>query len=305
MIAKKLLARPSLTLGVTIVLIYVIVALAAPLIAPPEGDSPYIIPKDGFSPTPRPPSDNHPLGTLQSQYDVFYGLIWGTRAALRIGLSITFGRVLIGVLLGLASGYYGGLVDATLMRLTDAFLAFPVMAAAMVMLVVFGRILETTYSGGQVLMTDRVERVLIIALMVFGWMPYARVIRGNVLRQREEEYIQAARSTGVRGPRVMLRHLLPNATQGLFVLAASDVGAMVVLVAAFNYLGFGASTQGDLAADWGQMLSVSRNWIIGSPANAFQYWYTYLPVSGAVVLFSLGWNLVGDGLRDVLDPRLR
>lgn len=303
---RRLLSRPSLFVGLLAILAFALVALAAPIIAPPQSDDPYVIPRDGFSPIPAPPRPGHPLGTLEGQSDIWYGLVWGTRVAFRVGLTITIGRALIGVLLGLIAGYYGRWVDATLMRITDAFLAFPLMAAAMVMLVIFGDILNTLPSGGRLLMSNRIEFVLIIALILFGWMPYARLIRGNMLAEREKEYIQAARSIGVKNRRMIFRHLLPNVTQGLFVLLAADVGAMVVFVAAFSFMGFGATTQSELKADWGQMLSLARNWIIGgSPGNPFEFWYTYIPVSAAIVLFSIGWNLIGDGLRDVLDPRLR
>jgi peptide/nickel transport system permease protein len=289
MVAKKIFARPALIAGVLIVLAFLVVAVAAPVIAPPQGESPYLVPKDGRSPIPKPPSPAHPLGTMEGQGDVFYGLIWGTRAAFRLGLLITLGRVLIGVPLGLVSGYYGRLVDATIMRMTDAFMSFPIMAVAMVMLAVI----------------DRTEQIVVVTLILFGWMSYARLIRGNVLSEREKEYVQAAISTGANGRRIILRHLLPNSTHGLFVLVASDVGAMVVLVSVFNFMGLIGPPIGQVAADWGHMLSFSRNWIIGSPANAFAYWHTYIPASAAIVLFSIGWNLIGDGLRDVFDPYLR
>jgi peptide/nickel transport system permease protein len=303
---RRVRVRASLALGILLVLAFAAVALAAPLLAPPQNEDPYVIPRDGFSTVPKPPRPGHPLGTLEGQSDIFYGLVWGTRIAFRLGLIITVGRALIGVLLGLISGYYGGLTDATLMRFTDAFLAFPLMAAAMVMLVIFGDILNALPSGGRLLMSSRIEMVLIVSLILFGWMAYARLIRGNVLAEREKEYVQAAHAVGAKNGRIMLRHLLPNVTHGLFVLLASDVGAMVVFVAAFSFMGFGATSQSELRADWGQMLSLARNWIIGgSPGNPFEFWYTYVPVSAAIVLFSIGWNLVGDGLRDALDPRLR
>ncbi len=149
--------------------------------------------------------------------------------------------------------------------------------------------------------------MLVFCLIAFGWMQYARLVRGNVLVEREKEYIQAALSVGVRAPRLIFRHLLPNIPQGLLVLIASDIGAMVVLAAVFTFLvgvdGMSAAISG--GADWGRMLSASRNWVITARSSPFKYWYTYLPPSAALVLFSIGWNLVGDGLRDVLDPRLR
>jgi len=305
MLTKKILAQPSLTVGLLLVLVFALVALAAPLIISHDGRSPYTLPKDGFGPQPLPPRPGYPLGTLEGGGDVFYGLIWGTRAAFRIGLIITAGRMIAGILLGLIAGYYGGAIDATLMRITDAFLSFPIMAGALVLIVLFGGVLYAVSAGGQPEIFNRVERVIIISLILFGWMPYARLIRGNILVEREREYMQAARASGVRNSRIMFRHLLPNVTNGLFVLIASDVGAMVVMVAAFNFIGFGVPSKGELQADWGQMLSVARNWIIGTPSNAFEYWYTYLPVSAAIVLFSIGWSLVGDGLRNALDPRAR
>lgn len=291
MIVKKILARPSLVAGIVIVLAFLIVALAAPVIAPPEGDSPYLIPRDGVGPIPRPPSPTHPLGTLEDQYDVFYGLIWGIRAAFRVGLIVTLSRVAIGVLLGLLSGYYGGLVDAVAMRTADAFMSFPIISPVMVGLLVLP-------------FTD--EQTLVLVLVLFGWMSYARLMRGNVLSAREMEYVEAARATGAQSRRIIFRHLLPNSTHGLFVLVASDIGAVVVLVTAFTFIRLVGNYVGRLmSADWGQMLSQSRNWIIGTPANAFEYWYTYIPVSLAIVLFAIGWNLIGDGLRDVLDPRMQ
>jgi len=119
------------------------------------------------------------LGTTERQYDVLYGLVWGTRVAFTIGLSATLGRMLIGVLLGLISGYYGGLLDATIMRVTDAFMAFPIVPATLLMLTFFGPTL-----GG---MTGGVERIVVLALVLFGWMQYARVVRGNVLAEREKK----------------------------------------------------------------------------------------------------------------------
>ena len=304
-VLHTILAHPGLAIGIALVLTFVIVALAAPLIAPPQGDDPYKIPKDGLSPMPSPPSPGHPLGTMAYQYDVFYGLVWGTRVALRIGVIVTLGRMLIGVLLGLLSGYYGGLIDGLLMRLTDAFMAFPLVAAAMVVLALYGGALRGITGMSSPTQAQTVEQGLTLSLIMFGWMQYARLIRGNVLAERNKEYIGAATAAGVPPRRIVVRHLLPNVTQGLFVLAASDIGAVVVLVAMFSFIGLTTNTGGvDPAADWGEMLSVSRNWVIVAGRNAFKYWFTYIPPSLAVVLFSMGWNLIGDGLRDILDPRL-
>jgi peptide/nickel transport system permease protein len=303
---RSLFSRPSLALGSLIVLAFVVVAAAAPLLAAPvDEDNAYLIPKDGFGAIPEPPSREHLLGKLPQQYDIFYGLVWGTRTALKLGLFVALGRLLVGGLVGLVSGHYGTVVDAVIMRITDAFLAFPIVAAVMVTVALFARDLQTTPGGGLFLVPSREEQVIILTLVLFGWMAYARVVRGNVLAEREKEYMQAATALGAPRRRVMFRHLLPNVTQGLFVLVASDIGAVVVLLATLTFIGLIPPPYGQMEADWGQMLVASRDWIIGSPANAFEHWYTYIPVSMAVVLFSVGWNLIGDGLREVLDPRVR
>lgn len=296
---------PSLVIGILLVSILALVALAAPLIAPtPEGESSGIIPHYGRSPLPTPPSAEYPLGLLPNQYDVLYGLVWGARRAFAAGLLVTAARLLLGVALGLLSGYAGGWLDSLLMRITDGFLSFPIMAAAMVMVSLYGVELFIFPDGISRLMPAREESIVVAALVIFGWMSYARLVRGNVLAEREKEYIQAARAVGLRPLRIALRHMLPNASEGLFVLAASDIGAVVVLLATFAFLGFFTSPFGFMEADWGQMLSAARNWVINS-GGALKYWYTFLPVSAAIILFSLGWNLIGDSLRDTLDPYLR
>jgi peptide/nickel transport system permease protein len=306
MIARRILAHPSMLAGLLVILAFAVIALAAPLLLPPtDTDSPYQIPRFGYSPQPAPPDAEHPLGLLPKQYDILYGLVWGTRIAFQVGLGVTLARLAIGALIGLVSGYLGRWIDALIMRIIDAFLSFPIVAAAMVMVSLYGRELIVGLSGRAYLMPHGEEKVIMVTLIAFGWMSYARLVRGNVLAEREKEYIQAARAGGVGHVRLILRHLWPNVRQGLFVLAASDVGAVVILVATFAFIGLVTPPFQHMEADWGQMLTAARDWIVGAPNDAFIYWYTYLPVSAAIVLFSIGWNLIGDGLRDLLDPRLR
>jgi peptide/nickel transport system permease protein len=295
----------GLALGLFIVAYFAIVALAAPIISPPQSEFPYEIPRYGFSQMPVPPSCEHPLGLTAGEYDIFYGLVWGTRLAFRVGLTVTLGRALIGIFVGLVAGFSGGFIDSLGMRLTDAFLAFPMMAAAVVILTLFGNIPRESFSYYDISMAvmNRREQLLIITLIVFGWMQYARLMRGNVLIEKNQEYVRAAVSVGASRFKILFRHILPNATQGLFVLLASDIGAVVILFAAFNFIGVVDAPMGvTVVADWGQLLKVSRDWIIGMPSNAFLYWYVYVPPSLCIILFSVGWNLVGDGLRDFLDP---
>jgi len=136
-----------------------------------------------------------------------------------------------------------------------------------------------------------------LAIIAFGWMTYARVIRGNILALRELDYVQAARVIGVKDSRIMFRHLLPNAVFPVLVLASMDIGAYVLTFAALSFLGLGAQRG---YADWGQMISFARNWI---PSLSTYWWIVVFP-GLAIVLFVLAWNLVGDVLRDILDPRL-
>jgi peptide/nickel transport system permease protein len=298
--------RPSLIAGSLIILIFAVAAIAAPVIAPPEGEfNPMFVPRRGTNPIPSPPSREFPLGLLPFQYDALYALVWGARAAFWVGVSVPLGRALLGVPLGVVAGYYRGKTDSGLMRLTDAFMAFPMIAALVVMISLFGferYFFEVTWyamgPSGQ-------ERVMILTLILFGWMPYTRLIRGNVLAEREKTYVEAARSTGSPGRRIIFRHIFPNSTHGLIALITSDIGATLVLVASFTFIGLINTGSTALEADWGQVLSISRDWIIGSPGQAFKYWYTYMPPSIAIVLFSIGWSLIGDGLRDAFDPRMR
>lgn len=294
MTVKRILSNSELMLGILIVLAFAAVAVAAPTIAPPEGEDPYVMPKDGYTVAPKPPSADHPLGTMEDQYDMLYGLIWGTRVAFRVGVLITLGRALIGVFVGVMSGYYGGRIDAIIMRITDAFLAFPIVAAVLLLLTV-----SLDYWG---IRLGEGDRAIVSALVLFGWMQYARLVRGNVLAERAKEYVEAAISIGGRDRRIIFRHVLPNSTQGLFVLMASDVGAMVVTIAALTFIGISGEQP---TADWGEILKSSRNWVIGAPTNAFEYWYSYIPPIIAIVLFSIGWSLIGDGLRQATDPRRR
>jgi peptide/nickel transport system permease protein len=306
MTLRDILTRPALLVGSLIVLAFMAAALLAPLIAPPvDTNAPQYIPRFGISPIPKPPGPGHPLGLLSGQYDVFYGLIWGSRIALGLGMIIALGRALVGVTIGLVAGTYGGLLDAILMRIADAFMAFPMVAAIVVMLALFGFASEHWASDWSILHLSRQNQILILAMVMFGWVPYARLIRGNVLAERERIYIKAARSIGVPRWRLIWRHLFPNSTYGLIALITSDIGAAIVLVTAFTFIGIFIEEHGAMQAEWGLMLSSSRDWIVGVPSEAFRYWYTYMPVSLAIVLFSTGWSLVGDGLRDALDPRTR
>ncbi|MFP3880489.1 MAG: ABC transporter permease, partial [Dehalococcoidia bacterium] len=283
--ARQLLRNPLSLMGIIIIGIFAVVAVFAPLIAPPpEGHwNPYIIPRDGYSATPQPPSDEHLFGTTEGQYDIFYGVVWGTRTAFHVGLVVIGIVVAIGIVLGSLAGYFGGVVDEIIMRITDIFLAFPALILAMAIVSAIGPSV----------------RSVMIALTVVSWPSYARLIRGDILQVREEDYIEASRGLGASSGRVIIRHALPNAIYPTLVMASLDIGAIVLAAAALSFLGLGAP---EGYADWGQLTSFARNWIVGPPGDSLKYWYAVTIPGLFILFFVLGWNLLGDAFRDILDP---
>ena len=284
---KKLIKNPLAVFGFCFIAFFIIIAIIAPRIAPPEYSyNPYRIPRYGYSSEPRPPSSEHIFGTTQGQYDIFYGVVWGTRTAFRVALITTSSITFIGLLLGIIGGYYGGILDDLVMRVVDVALSLPRLIGAIIITTILGKGLYEA----------------IIALIAFGWMPYVRVIRGEVLSLKESQYVEAARAVGSSNIKIMFKHILPNVLYPVLVLSSMDMGSMVLWVSILSFLGLGPQVG---YADWGQLISFSRNWIIGSPGSAFEYWYTVIFPVLSITLFVLSWGLVGDALRDVLDPKLR
>ncbi len=229
--------------------------------------------------------DYHPFGMIDGR-DIFYGVVWGTRTAFRIGLIVTIFSTIIGLVIGSISGYYGGWVDETLMRITDVFLSIPFLVAAIVL---------TTFLG------SGLNKVM-IAMIIFGWMGTARLIRGNILQVKEEQFILAAKALGVKDFFIIIKHVLPNTIFPVVIQASMRMGSLVITAAALSFLGLGAPTG---YADWGALLNYSRDWILGAQGEAFKYWFALFYPGLAMVLFVLAWNLLGDALRDTFDPRLR
>jgi peptide/nickel transport system permease protein len=284
---KQLVKNPLSLAGIIILLIFTFIAIFAPLIAPtPEGQAdPYKIPRDGYFATPQPPDEEHIFGTTEGQYDIFYGVIWGTRSAFHVGLVVIGIVLVVGIILGSLAGYFGGVIDEIIMRITDIFLAFPTLILAMALVAAIGPSL----------------RSVIIALTVVSWPSYARLIRGDILQVREEDYIEASRGIGASNSRVILRHALPNAIYPTLVMASLDIGAVVLGAAALSFLGLGAP---EGYADWGQLTSFARNWVVGPSGDPLKYWYAVTIPGLFILFFVLGWNLLGDAFRDILDPRL-
>jgi peptide/nickel transport system permease protein len=307
-ILKGLLKTPASIIGFILIGIFIFVAVFAPLIAPPVNDDPFKIPRDGFSGQPRPPGTEwklnvpevpfwykpltgkdewvHLMGTAQGQYDIFYSVIWGSRTAFRTGLIVVLATVMIGIILGSVSAYYGKWVDQLIMRIVDVFMTVPYIMMALIMAAV---------------LTPVIGRSLVpalLAMITFGWMGYARIIRSDILSVKQRDFILAARVCGVKDGRILFKHILPNAIFPTLVLASLGIGDVVLAFAALSFLGIGTPMG---YADWGQVLSFARNWI----TNLADYWYIVVYPGLTLVFFVMGWNLVGDALRDVLDPKMR
>jgi peptide/nickel transport system permease protein len=283
---RSLLHNPVSVAGTALVIFFIVIGIFAPVLAPPQFPSqPYLIPRSGFQAEPQAPSPAHPMGTTQGQYDIYYGVIWGTRTAFKIGLIVTFLTVLIGGSIGAISGFLGGWVDESAQRIVEIILAFPFLLAALTLATILGPKLRNGLLTGM------------IALIAFGWAGYARLIRGDVLAVKEREYVLAARALGGSKARVLLTHVVPNAMYSLLVVASLDIGTNVLTFAALSFLGLGA---GEGYADWGQLLSYARNWI----PTLDQHWYIVVYPGLALLLFVLAWNLIGDAFRDALDPKM-
>lgn len=283
----KLLKNPLGLTGFILIVFFIVVAILAPILAPPKWPhEPYRIPRAGYRAEPMPPSPEHPFGTAEGQFDIYYGVVWGTRTAWYVSLIVVGASAVLGIALGAVGAFFGGWLDEVIMRITDIFYAFPFLVAAMTLTAILGQGITNA----------------MIALIAFGWMGYARLIRGEVLRLREMDYVQAARAGGASSLRIITRHIMPNAIWPAFVNATMAMGSIVITFASLSFLGVGVPSG---YADWGQLISYARNWIIGLQGNPLAYWYTFVYPGAAITLFCLAWNLFGDALRDILDPRLR
>ena len=283
---RRFRSTPLSVVGAGIVLFFIVLALLAPLLAHPTERNPYMIPHSGYASDPRPPGPGHPFGTTEEQFDLFYGVVWGARTAFLVALSVVASAVAIALVLGSVSGFYGGPADEAVMRVTDIFLAFPGLILTVVIVAVLGQSVRNA----------------VIAIAVVEWPTYTRLLRGEFLRVRDMEYVQAARALGSGDLRVIARHVIPNTVYPLLILASLNMGSIVITFAALSFLGLGAPPG---YADWGQLISLSHNWIAGTAGDPFTYWYTLIVPGLAIFLFVLGWNLLGDAFRDVFDPRLQ
>jgi len=260
--------------GALVVLAAIVVAVAAPALAPGDPIKNSLLDRL----TPPTWGGEHPLGTDTLGRDVASRLLHGARVSLLVGFSAVLLAGVSGVVLGLVSGWYRGWLDDVLMRLGDVQLAFPVLVLAVAVLAVLGASVVN----------------LILVLGVTGWITYARIVRGEVLTLRERDFVAAARALGADDAWILRRHLLPNVLPPITVVATFSVARTIIAEASLSFLGLGIPAP---APSWGAMLDEGRNYITTG-------WWLALFPGLAILLLVLGINLVGDWLRDVLDPRL-
>jgi peptide/nickel transport system permease protein len=270
---KRFFRNKLAVLGLAMVAVVFLVALLSPVVAPYD---PY---EQNLANTTQPPSAAHWFGTDDLGRDQLSRVMYGSRIAVVVGLTSILMALALGIVLGSIAGYRGGKADSVVMRVADAFFAFPVLIGAILI----------------ILVTGRGVLPVILALAIFTWTIPARLLRSSILSVREAEYVEAARSLGASSWRIVTRHVLPNSLAPVLVYAMVSVGTAIVAETSLSFLGAGVKPN---VPDWGNMIAAGR---------AFFGYQDYLWVfpSLAVVFTVLGFVFVGDGLRDALDPRLR
>jgi peptide/nickel transport system permease protein len=270
---NRLLKNFAFTTGLLLTVALLIVAIAAPLLSPFDPDA------QDTARRLEAPSHGHLLGLDDLGRDVLSRIIWGARVSLRVGFSVVILASIIGITLGSMAGYFGGWMDTVIMRITDILLAFPGILLAIAMVAVLGPSLNN----------------VVLALVVIGWVGYARLVRGQVLKVREMEYVIAAKAMGARSPRVILRHVLPNVMNPMIVMATLGLAGTILSEAALSFLGLGVQPP---TPSWGAMLTSGRRYL--GLANHLAIWPGI-----AIMLAVMGLNFLGDGLIDALDPKYR
>jgi peptide/nickel transport system permease protein len=285
---KLILRNPLAVTGLLILIAILAMALMAPVLAPPVYQDEYQMPKDYEPPKP-PGADGHPLGTGKWGSDIYYGIVWGARLSILVAVYVVFCAAIIGILIGALSGYVGGWFDEIVMRITDIFLSIPGLILSMAIVAVLSRNLEN----------------IMLSLIIVWWPPYARLVRGQVLSVKESTYVEAARAVGVKKSRILFRHIIPNSMAPMIVSITMDLGAVVLVAAALSYIGFGVPPG---TAEWGKMVSDGQEYFMSLvPYNGelINPWWMVTFPGLAILLFVMGFALLGDALRDIMDPRAR
>jgi peptide/nickel transport system permease protein len=267
---------PLSVIGFCFVLVFLVIALIGPWIITYPGDIKGSIHMDQKL---RPPSPTHPFGTDEVGRDIYSRVIIGTGLSLQIGLIIIFVAMGIGVPLGIIAGYFGGWVNEFIMRITDIFLSIPGLLLALAIVGALGPGIKNA----------------MLALSIVWWPGYVRLVQGKTLSLREESFVEAAKSIGASKLRIVFNHILPNCTSPIIVKASMDMGMAILFAANLGFIGVGAQPP---IPEWGAMISTGRNYL---PDH---WWMATFP-GLAILITVLGFNLLGDGLRDVLDPQSR
>jgi peptide/nickel transport system permease protein len=263
--------NPLAMVGLAIVVLLLLVAAFAPWLAPQSPiaqDLPHRL---------LPPSGEHWLGTDELGRDIYARVVYGSRLTLLIVVLVAVTAAPVGLAIGTVSGYIGGWLDAVLMRITDIFLAFPKLILALAFVAALGPGIENA----------------IIAIAITSWPPYARIARAETLTIRNADFISAVRIQGASRSRIVFRHIVPMCTSSVVVRVTLDMAGIILTAAGLGFLGLGARPP---APEWGAMISSGRSFILD------QWWVATMP-GIAIFVVSLGFNLLGDGLRDVLDPK--
>ncbi len=270
-LVRYLVFNPLNLFGLLVVLFVILLAIVGPYITPYSPTVPDYTAMLGA------PTGTHIFGTDQIGYDIFSRILAGARLSIGTATGVLAVAVVFGLFLGAVAGFAGGWVDEIIMRVTDMFLAFPVLILALA--------IGATLGGG---LTSAV-----IALAVGYWPWYTRLLRGQVLSLKHREYVEAARSLGVSNAGIMWRHILPNAISPIIIELSQDMGYAILNIAALSFIGVGAQPP---SPEWGAMIVAGRDFLRTA-------WWTCAFPGLAITVTVLGFNLVGDGLRDALDPR--
>lgn len=264
--------NPLVALGLITAILWIVIAFMAPAIAPVEPLKQDLVNRLDA------PGERFFMGSDELGRDIFSRVLWGSRITIPAGLAVIIMGSSLGIVIGAVAGYAGGLVDEFLMRLTELFMAFPFIILAMAVTAALGPDIRNA----------------VLALSAVWWPRYARILRGLVLEVKSKEYVEAAHSAGANGPYILFRTILPNCIAPAVILATLDIGTAILSFAALSFIGLGPEPS---SPEWGRMVSIGIHF--------FDQWWMWLFPGLAIASLVMAFNFIGDGLRDILDPRLR
>ena len=274
---QRLVSNPTTVIGLVIIGLMLAMAIFAPWITEPNTPDPYQMPRDWGAVRKPPGTPGHILGTTNEGGDVFYGVVWGSRTSLQLSILVVGTTMIIGTIIGSLAGLIGGWLDEVLMRIVDVFLSIPELIFALAIAAVLG----PSFTN------------IILALSMVIWVKYARIMRAQVIQIKQNEYVDAARVVGDSKLNIYFRDILPNAVTPVTVQTTLDMGNVVLIAATLSFIGLSEAG----IAEWGVLVSEGQAGIASG-----RWWASTFP-GLMIFLWALAFNLVGDGLRDALDPR--